>query len=135
MIHLIQLLDLCGASLGILLTALRLRIQSSLHLLPSTTGLFRKISGLSLAAEEEEKNRYPSFDASFETKAQRSSDRSRDQLLRRFLTGESRRESRGGQLSGDVLTACFCSGLTDQAVTGARTIVLPSRAPLVSLHE
>lgn len=57
MIHLIQLLDLYGASLGILLTALRLRIQSSLHLLPSTTGLFRKISGLSLAAEEEEKNR------------------------------------------------------------------------------
>lgn len=31
------------------LTALRLRVQSSLHLLPSTTGLFRKISGLSLA--------------------------------------------------------------------------------------
>lgn len=32
-----------------ILTALRLRVQSSLHLLPSTTGLFKKISGLSLA--------------------------------------------------------------------------------------
>lgn len=33
------------------LTALRLRVQSSLHLLPSTTGRFRKISGLSLAKQ------------------------------------------------------------------------------------
>ncbi|TNN33570.1 hypothetical protein EYF80_056267 [Liparis tanakae] len=31
-----------------LLTALRFRVQSSLHLFPSTTGLLRKISGLSL---------------------------------------------------------------------------------------
>ena len=30
------------------LTALRFRVQSSRHLFPSTTGLFRKISGLSL---------------------------------------------------------------------------------------
>lgn len=37
-----------------LLTALRLRVQSSLHLLPSTTGLFKKISGLSLATKTEQ---------------------------------------------------------------------------------
>lgn len=56
-----DLMELLGLYPDIPLTALRLRMQSSLHLLPSTTGLFRKISGLSLAAEEEEKNSYPSF--------------------------------------------------------------------------
>lgn len=60
-------------------------MQSSLHLLPSTTGLFRKISGLSLAAEEEEKNSLPSFlsvSRLTNQNTQRSSVRSHDLLLR-----------------------------------------------------
>lgn len=39
------------------LTALRLRVQSNLHRLPSTTGRFRKISGLSLAKQTERKTK------------------------------------------------------------------------------
>lgn len=77
-------MELLGLHPDIPLTALRLRMQSSLHLLPSTTGLFRKISGLSLAAEEEEeedeKNSHPSFLSV--SRSRRSSDRSCDQLLR-----------------------------------------------------
>lgn len=47
-----QYLDFADAGLMPTLTALRLRVQSSLHLLPSTTGLFKKISGLSLAKKK-----------------------------------------------------------------------------------
>lgn len=43
-----QICFVSGLMLDHKLTALRFRMQSSLHLLPSTTGRFRKISGLSL---------------------------------------------------------------------------------------